>query len=141
MYQRIVVIGNLGKDPELRYTEKGQAMVRFSVATNETWVDPDGHKQERTIWWRISVFGKQAENCNVHLQKGSMVLVDGRLTCDPSTGGPRLWTGQDGIIRTSFELWAREVRFLGGRNGMDEGHAGQVSSERDAPSNSEEVSL
>ena len=83
MYQKIILVGNLGRDPEMRYIPSGAAVTSFSMATSEKWTGQDDQQQERTIWWRISVFGKQGEACNEYLKKGSKVLVEGRMTADP----------------------------------------------------------
>ncbi|MBL8096593.1 MAG: single-stranded DNA-binding protein [Anaerolineales bacterium] len=115
MYQKITLIGNLGRDPEQRYTPSGQAVTTFSVATSEKWTGQDGQPQERTVWWRVSVFGKQAETCAQYLRKGSKVYVEGRVQADPKTGGPRIWTGQDGAPRASFEITGSTVKFLSSR--------------------------
>ncbi|MER3515399.1 MAG: single-stranded DNA-binding protein, partial [Chloroflexota bacterium] len=115
MYHRVLIIGNLGGDPQMRYMPSGDPVTSFSVATNERWTDQNGQQQERTIWWRVSVFGRQAEICNQYLAKGRQVLVEGTLQADPNTGGPRIWTKQDGTPSASFEVRARTVRFLGGR--------------------------
>ncbi len=115
MYQKVTVIGNLGRDPEQRYTPSGQAVTTFSVATSEKWTGQDGQPQERTVWWRVSVFGKQAETCAQYLRKGSKVYVEGRMQADPKTGGPRIWTGQDGAPRASFEVTGNTVKFLSSR--------------------------
>ena len=90
MYHTIIIVGNLGKDPEMRYTPSGQAVTSFSVASNRSWTDSNGQKQTEVIWFRISAWGKQAEICNQYLKKGSKVLIEGRLTPDKSTGGPCL---------------------------------------------------
>ena len=115
MYQKIVIVGNLGRDPEMRYTPSGQPVTNLSVATNRKWTSADGTPGEETIWFRVSVWGKQAETCNQYLSKGRQVLVEGRLRPDPATGGPRIWTRQDGTPGASFEITALNVRFLGGR--------------------------
>jgi single-strand DNA-binding protein len=115
MYQKIFLAGNLGRDPELRYTPNGTPVTRFSVATNERWTGPDGESQERTIWWRVSVWGNQGEAVSQYLSKGSQVFIEGRMDPDPETGGPRLWTGSDGRTRSSFEIVAQRVRFIGRR--------------------------
>ena len=81
--------------------------------------DRDGNRKEETIWWRVAVWGKQAEACNEYLAKGRPVLVEGRVRPDPATGGPRIWTGTDGQPRASYELTALNVRFLGGRGGEE----------------------
>jgi single-strand DNA-binding protein len=115
MYHKVILVGNLGRDPEKRFTPSGQTVTNFSVATSEKWTGQDGQQQERTIWWRISVFGRMAEVCEQYLRKGSKVLVEGRMAADPKTGNPRLWTGQDGQARASFEVNASAVKFLSPR--------------------------
>ncbi len=115
MYQTIILAGNLGRDPEMRYTPAGQAVTSFSVATNRQYTNNNGETVKETTWFRISVWGKMAEVCNQYLKKGSKVLVEGRLTADPGTGGPRIWNGQDGQPRASFEVSAQTVRFLSSR--------------------------
>ena len=117
MYQKIIIVGNLGRDPEMRYTPSGQPVTNLSVATNRKWTSADGTPGEETIWFRVSVWGKQAETCNQYLSKGGQVLVEGRLRPDPATGGPRIWTRQDGTAGASFEVTSFNVRFLGGRPG------------------------
>jgi single-strand DNA-binding protein len=120
MYHTIIIVGNLGRDPEMRYTPAGQAVTNFSVATSRQYTGSDGNQVKETIWFRVSAWGKQAETCNQYLKKGSKVLVEGRLTPDPTTGGPRLWQRQDGTTNASFEVSANTVRFLSSR-GEDEG--------------------
>jgi len=112
MYQKIIIIGNLGRDPEMRYTPGGQAVTNFSVATNRQYTTSDGQQVKETIWFRVSAWGRQAETCNQYLRRGSRVLVEGRITADPATGGPKIWTRQDGTPGTSFEISAGMVRFL-----------------------------
>lgn len=121
MYQQILLVGNLGKDPDPRYLASGTMVTSFSMATNEKWTGQDGVAQERTMWFRVSVFGKAAEACNKYLMKGARVLVQGRLTGDPKTGGPKTWTGQDGATRASFEVTASVVKFLSPKNGENTG--------------------
>jgi single-strand DNA-binding protein len=120
-YQKIVVIGNLGRDPEMRYTPSGQAVTSFSIAVNESYTNANGEKVKKTIWFRISAWGKQAEICNQYLKKGQQVLVDGRMSADPNTGGPKIWTKQDGTAGSSFEITAQTVRFLSTRTDGDSG--------------------
>jgi len=115
MYQNLIIVGNLGRDPEMRYTPSGQAVTNFNVATNRKYTTSDGNKVEETTWFRISAWGKTAEVCNQYLKKGSKVLVEGRLNPDPDTGGPKIWTRQDGTSAASFELTANQVRFLSTR--------------------------
>lgn len=116
MYQKLVIVGNLGGDPELRYTPSGQAVTNFSVATNRKWTGSDGQLNEETTWFRVSVWGKQAEVCNQYLAKGRQVLVEGRMTVDKDSGGPRVWQAQDGSWRASYEVTAEVVRFMSGRS-------------------------
>lgn len=115
MYQKLLIVGNLGGDPEMRYTPSGQAVTNFSVATSRKWTDNGGQQHEETVWFRVSVWGSQAETCNQYLSKGRQVLCEGRLTVDKETGGPRIWTDQSGKPRASYEMTAFEVRFLGTR--------------------------
>jgi single-strand DNA-binding protein len=112
MYQKIIIVGNLGKDPEMRYAPNGDAVTNLNVATNRKYTDKSGQLVKETTWFRVSVWGKQAENCNQYLKKGSLVLVEGRLQADKSTGGPRVFSRQDGSSGASFEMTANEVKFL-----------------------------
>jgi len=98
----------------MRYTPNGVPVTSFSVATNRRWTDANGNSQEKTVWFRVTAWRKLAETCNQHLNKGSRVLVEGELEADPQTGGPRTWQDRDGHWRASYEITAREVRFLGG---------------------------
>jgi single-strand DNA-binding protein len=111
MAQKLYVQGNLGRDPEMRYTPKGQAVCNFSVAENRQYTGADVQVVKETTWFNVSAWGKTAENCNQYLKKGQSVTVWGRLTADPATHGPRIWTGQDGTNRASFEVSAAEVIF------------------------------
>jgi single-strand DNA-binding protein len=113
MYQKVIVIGNLGQDPELRYTNEGTPVVSFPVATNERWTDKDGVQQERTTWFRISAWRRLAETCNEYLSKGRQVMVEGRMNPDPETGGPKVFNRNDGSPGASYELTAFTVKFLG----------------------------
>jgi len=91
LYQSITIIGRLGRDPEMRYLPSGEPVTTFSVATDRAWNDKNGQRQKETTWFRITVFGKQAEIVNQYLSKGRMVLVEGRLRPDPKTGGPAIY--------------------------------------------------
>ncbi len=117
MFHTIILVGNLGRDPEMRYLPDGRPVTSMSVATNRTYTGSDGQQVKETIWFRVSVFGKAAEACAQYLHKGSQVFVEGRLTPDKTTGGPRVWTKQDGASGASFEVFAITVKFLGGRGG------------------------
>lgn len=138
MYHTIIIVGNLGRDPEMRYTPSGQAVTNFPVATNRQYTGSDGQTVKETIWFRISTWGKQAETCAQYLKKGSKVLIEGRLNPDPATGGPRIWTGQKGP-GASFEVTASTVRFLSSRGetaedgGFHGGEPGGVVDEENIP--------
>ena len=112
MYQSITIVGNVGRDPEMRYTPSGQAVTSFSVATNREYTGSDGVKVKETAWFRVSTWGKTAEVCSQYVAKGSKVLVEGRLISDPVTGGPKVFAKQDGTTSASFEINANVVRFL-----------------------------
>lgn len=110
MVNKAIIIGNLGRDPELRFTASGRAVARFTVATSERWTDQQGQRQERTEWHNIVVWGKQAEACGQYLAKGRQVYVEGRIT-------NRSYDDKDGNKRYISEIIAREVRFLGSAGG------------------------
>jgi single-strand DNA-binding protein len=105
MYQRVVIVGNLGKDPELRYTANGTPVANFPVATNRRWTDNEGEQQEETTWFKISVWGRQAEVCNQYLEKGRMVLCDGEIRTSQ-------YDDQQGVTRYTWEVRANQVKFL-----------------------------
>lgn len=114
MYQHTVIVGNLGKDPELRYTGDGTPVTTFSVAVNKRWVDGDGEVQERTTWFRVTAWRKLAETCAQYLNKGRKVLVEGDVKATT-------WCDQDGEPHATLELTARNVQFLDrGTNGSAE---------------------
>jgi single-strand DNA-binding protein len=122
MYHKVTIVGYLGQDPEMRYTASGQPVTHFSVATSRKWAGSDGQQHDETVWWRVTVWGRQAETCNQYLAKGRLVLVEGRISGDrvPQAGGseqivPHIWQGQDGQPRAQFGITAQTVRFLGGR--------------------------
>ncbi len=111
---KAIIVGNLGKDPEVRYTQGGQPVANFTVATNEKWTDKSsGQLQERTEWHRIVVWGKQAEHCGQYLKKGRSVYVEGRIQT-------REWTNKEGQKQYTTEIVANNVVFLGG-GGRGEG--------------------
>jgi single-strand DNA-binding protein len=121
MFHTIIIVGNVGKDPEMRYTPSGQAVTSFSVATNRQYTTGNGEQVKETIWFRVTTWGKQAEVCNQYIRKGTKVLIEGRLTPDKTSGGPRIWTKQDGTAGASFEVTAGTVRFLSSRGEAGEG--------------------
>ena len=112
MYQKIILVGRLGKNPEMRYTPGGKAVTNFSMAVNRKYTTSDGQQVEEVVWFRVSAWDRQAENCNQYLHKGSRVLVEGRITADPETGGPKIYTKSDGTPGASFEISAGMVCFL-----------------------------
>lgn len=120
MYHKIIIVGNLGRDPEMRFSPDGKPVTNLSVAVND-----DFGETKRTIWVRVSVWGKQAESCNNYLKKGSKVLVEGRLTYDPETGGPRVYETKGGH-GASFEMIAQTVRFLNSRESGDTEFSGEA---------------
>jgi len=122
-FHTIIIVGNLGRDPEMRYLTNGDPVTSFSVATGRSYTNNQGQKIDETIWFRVSVFGKQAEACNNYLKKGRKVLVEGRLVADKN-GGPRIWNRQDGTPAASFEINAQTVQFLSPRDGGSEGGYG-----------------
>ena len=105
---KAILIGNLGRDPELRYTKDGRPVANFTLATNERWRDKEGNTQERTEWHRIVVWDKQAENCAQYLAKGRSCYVEGRLQT-------REWEDKEGHKRQTTEVVAQQVTFLGSR--------------------------
>lgn len=106
MLNKVLLIGNLGKDPETRYTPNGKAVTRFSLATSNTWTDSEGKKQQATEWHNIIVWGKQGEACKQYLQTGRQVYVEGSLRY-------RSFDGKDGQKRYVTEIVAQKVKFLG----------------------------
>ncbi len=131
---KVILIGNLGQDPEVRYSASGSPVANFSIATSESWNDKNGQRQERTEWHRIVAWGKLAELCGEYLAKGRQVYVEGRLQT-------RNWEDRDGNKRYTTEIIANQVTFLGGRGeastgggrrNYDEGGGGGY----DAPSGS-----
>jgi single-strand DNA-binding protein len=131
MYQKIILVGHLGRDPEMRYTPDGTPVTNFSIATSERWTGRDNQQQERTTWWRISAWRRLAETCNQYLSKGRLVLVEGVMNTDPETGGPRVYTRTDGTSGASYELTAFTVKFLGGRGDATAGP--EMPSDEDIP--------
>ncbi|MDR2745528.1 MAG: single-stranded DNA-binding protein [Desulfovibrio sp.] len=109
MLNKATIIGRLGRDPELRYTQSGAPVASLNVATDESYTDRDGNKVERTEWHRVSVFQRQAESCSNYLAKGSLVYVEGSLTT-------RKWQDQNGQDRYSTEIRAQRVLFLDRKN-------------------------
>ena len=115
-YQEITLIGFLGRDPEMRYTPGGQAVANFPLAVNRRYRDGQGELVKETLWFQITAWDRLAENANQFLEKGSQIMVKGRLNADPETGAPRIWERKDGSPGASYEVTAREIIFLTGRD-------------------------
>lgn len=111
-YTKLFIVGNLGRDPEMRYLESGQAVTNFSIASNRQYTASSGERVKETTWFRITVWGRQAETCNEYLRSGSQVLIEGRLNPDKETGGPRVYQRNDGGYGASYEVTADRVIFL-----------------------------
>ena len=131
MLQKVTIIGNLGGEPESRFTPSGQQVTSFSVATTNQYKNAAGEQVKETTWFKVQAWGRLAEICKQYLNKGSKVYVEGRLTPDKATGGPRIWTKQDGSSAASFDLNASEVKVLSPRS---EAHTAEVEvSEEEMP--------
>ena len=124
MLNKVMIIGRLGRDPELRYTQSGSPVASLNIATDESYTDREGNKVDRTEWHRVSVFQRQAENCANYLTKGSLVYVEGSLQT-------RKWQDQQGQDRYTTEIKADRITLLGGGGGggrsMDRGSGGAGS--------------
>ena len=114
MYQKIIIAGYLGQDPNLRYLDDGTPVANFSVATSNKWTGADGTKHDETTWFRVTAWRKLGEVCNEYLAKGRPVLIEGRLKPDEN-GNPRIFNRKDGSPGSSYELTASTVKFLGGK--------------------------
>ena len=106
---KVILIGNLGRDPEVRYMPNGEAVCNFSIATSETWNDQSGQRQTKTEWHAITLYRRMAEVAGQYLKKGSQVYIEGRIQS-------RKYTGKDGIERTAYDIVANEMKMLGSRN-------------------------
>ncbi len=130
MFHRVTIIGRVGQDPQMRYTPDGVPVTNFNVATTQTiskdqrpeppngWKESyNGRNWELTTWWRVTCWRGLAETVNAYLSKGRQVYVEGEVSGDAVDGtqNPRVWTGNDGVARASYEITARTVKFLGGR--------------------------
>jgi single-strand DNA-binding protein len=120
MVNKVILIGNLGADPEVRYTQNGTAVANFRMATTETW-KKEGEKEELTEWHRVVTFGRLAEICGEYLSKGSKVYIEGRIQT-------RKWEDRDGNPRYTTEIIAREMKMLSPR-GAEEGQSSRYSEE------------
>ena len=109
MLNKVILIGRLGRDPEVRYMPNGEAVCNFSVATSESWKDSNGQKQERSEWHNVTMYRKLAEIAGKYLTKGSQVYLEGKIQS-------RKYQGKDGIERTAYEIIANEMKMLGGNS-------------------------
>lgn len=114
---KVILVGNLGADPEVRYLPSGEAVVNLRLATTDSWKDKDGNKQEATEWHRVSYFGRQAEVCGQYLKKGSQIYVEGSIRT-------RKYTDKDGQEKYATEIRGDRMQMLGGRQGMGGDGAG-----------------
>jgi single-strand DNA-binding protein len=140
-YQQVTLVGRVGREPELRFTQDGTPVCNFSLATSESWTGQDGQKHTETTWWKVTVWRRMAEVVNQYLSKGREVLVIGRVGGDKVEGQngetkivPHTWLTDEGEPRAQFELAASSVKFLGGRGSGD-------GSDDEAPPVEEEDSL
>ena len=114
MLNKVMIIGRLGRDPELRYSQSGSPVCTLNIATDESYTDRDGNRVDRAEWHRVVVFQKAAENCSQYLTKGSLVFVEGSLQT-------RKWQDQQGQDRYTTEIKAQRVQFLDRQGGQDDG--------------------
>jgi single-strand DNA-binding protein len=123
MINKVILIGNLGADPEVRYTQSGSAVANFTVATTETWKKQDGSKEEQTEWHRVVAFARLGEICGEYLGKGSKVYIEGRLQT-------RKWQDRDGNDKYTTEIVAREMKMLSPRGAGNTGNSGNAGGGR-----------
>ena len=119
MLNKVILIGRLGRDPEVRYMPNGEAVCNFSVATSETWNDRNGQRVERTEWHNITMYRKLAEIAGQYLKKGSQVYLEGRIQS-------RKYQGKDGIERTAYDIIVNEMKMLGGGNSEQQAQSAQA---------------
>jgi single-strand DNA-binding protein len=134
MYQKTVVVGHLGRDPEMRYTPSGVPVTNFSLATTRKWTNQNGEPQEKTTWFRVTCWKKTAELAAQYLQKGRLVLVEGDIDA-------QAYTDRDGNPRASLELTATTLKFLGGRGdgGEQPVAAGGAAPADDFPTHEDDI--
>ncbi len=125
-FNKIFIVGNLGRDPELRYTPQGDAVCNFNVAANERRRDAAGEMQDKTTWFRVSAWGRQAEVANQYLKKGSQVFVEGRLSVEE-------YTDRDGVSRTALRVRATDLQFLDRRGAVEQAEESAVEETAPAP--------
>ena len=130
---KVILIGNLGADPEIRYTPSGMAVANFNIATSEKWTTKEGQKEDRTEWHKIVTFGKLAEICGEYLAKGRPVYLEGRIQT-------RQWEDRDGNKRYTTEIVANQMQMLGGKGDRDtSAGAGPSTAEKPPPPDIDDV--
>ncbi len=131
---KVILLGRLGQDPELKYTPGGSPVCNFSLATTESWTDKSGQKQEKTEWHRVVVWGKLAELCNQYLAKGRQAFLEGRLQT-------RAWDDKDGNKRYTTEILASTVQFIGGPSASQNTNTGVDTSYSQTPAPAQEYQI
>jgi single-strand DNA-binding protein len=132
MYQRVVIVGNVGKDAEMRYTPTGVPVTSFSVAVNRRWTSANGEQQEKTTWFRVTCWRKLAETAAQWVKKGKLLLVEGEVEA-------QAYIDREGTARGTLELTASNFKFLGGRGEGAEGGPGGASGGDDFPVHEDEI--
>ena len=132
-FNKVILVGNLGRDPELRYTPQGTPVCNFTVATNERRKDKSGEMQDHTLWFRVTLWGKQAETASQYLTKGRPIYIEGRLRLEE-------WTDRDGKPRYTLEVNATDLQFIGGGRGDDAPHTAARPTHSEGPMPEAEVS-
>lgn len=125
-FNKIILVGNLGRDPELRYTPQGTPVCSFTIATNERRKDKSGENQDITTWFRVTIWGRQAETASQYLTKGRPVYIEGRLRVED-------WTDRDGRARYTLEVHATDMQFIGGGGRGGDESAGLPHSQTSEP--------
>ncbi|MBI4966106.1 MAG: single-stranded DNA-binding protein [Desulfomonile tiedjei] len=123
---KVLLLGNLGRDPEVRYTASGKAVATFTIATSQRWKDQDGNDQERTEWHRVVAWGRLGEVCGEYLSKGKQVFIEGRIQT-------REWEDQDGNKRTTVEIIANDMIMLGGGGNYSQDRPSEQAQRRQGP--------
>lgn len=131
-FNRIILVGNLGRDPELKYTTQGTPVCHFTMATNEKRKDKSGEFQDIVTWFRVTLWGRQAETASQYLTKGRPVYIEGRLRVDE-------WTDKDSKARYTLEVHATDMQFIGGARSDDSPSPGQRPAPTEAPSEHDAV--
>jgi len=132
MFHQLTIVGYLGKDPIMRFTPSGKPVCNLNVASSRKYTRGNGEKVDETVWFKVAVWGNQAESCNQYLSKGKPVLILGRLNPDDN-GNPQTFQRQDGTTGASYDVTALNVRFLPGSNGNGNAPAPETAEEDEIP--------